>query len=80
MDFAFFRSVGGSVCFGGIAPVAIGTPNPRSKRNLEHYAQDLDKFDRDRRDHLEKHEAQGGVLDMGEETEEARDLWIGCRR
>ena len=65
----------GSVCFGGIAHVAIGTPNPRSKRNLEHYAQDLDKFDRDRRDHLEKHEAQGGVLDMGEETEEARDLW-----
>ena len=27
------RSSWGSVCFGGIAHVAIGTPNPRSKRN-----------------------------------------------
>ena len=44
-------------------------------KQTEPYAQDLDKFDRDRRDHLEKHETQGGVLDMGEETEEARDLW-----
>ena len=37
--------------------------------------QDLDKFERDRRDHLEMHEAVGVPVDMGEDTEEARDLW-----
>ena len=41
----------------------------------EHYTQDLDKFERDRRDHIGMHEAVGVGMDMREDTQEARDLW-----
>ena len=60
-------------------PLRESPSEPNGWRSLrkagEHYAQDLDKLERDRRDHIGIHEAAGVGMDTGEDTEEARGLW-----